>query len=95
MTPKSTCDRETLFNTVVVKSREAMKKKAKSTIRELAYYSSIGLSVAFAIFIGLFIGVWLDGYFHTTPIFTLIFLGFGVAAGISNMIRAINRSRDL
>lgn len=72
-----------------------MTKKPKSTFRELAYYSSVGLSVAFAIFIGLFIGVGLDRYFDTTPIFTLIFIVFGVLAGFSNMLRAINRTRDL
>ena len=72
-----------------------MKKRPKSAIRELAYYSSIGLSVAFAIFIGLFIGVYLDRYFDTTPVFTLIFLVLGVGAGFSNMVRAINRTRDL
>lgn len=71
------------------------KKRPKSAARELAYYSSIGLSVAFSIFIGLFIGVALDRYFDTTPIFTLIFLAFGVGAAFSNIIRAIRRSQDM
>lgn len=66
----------------------------KSSFREWAYYSSIGLSVAFAIFIGLFIGVGLDRYFETSPIFTLIFIVFGVLAAFSNIIRAINRLQD-
>jgi len=72
-----------------------MKKKKESAFRELAYYSSIGLSIAFAIFIGVFIGVALDRYFDTTPIFTLIFLAVGVLAGFSNIIRAIKRSQEL
>jgi len=71
------------------------KKRPKSTARELAYYSSIGLSIAFAVFIGLFIGVALDRYFDTTPVFTLIFLAFGVGAAFSNIIRAIRRSQDM
>lgn len=73
---------------------ENKKKRPKSAARELAYYSSIGLSIAFAIFIGLFIGVGLDRYFDTTPTFTLIFLAFGVGAAFSNIIRAIQRSQD-
>lgn len=72
-----------------------MKKKPKSAFRELAYYSGIGLSVAFSIFIGLFIGVALDRHFDTVPVFTLIFLAFGVGAGFSNIIRAIKRTQDL
>ncbi|OQY01944.1 MAG: F0F1 ATP synthase subunit [Desulfobacteraceae bacterium 4572_130] len=72
-----------------------MGKKSSSYIRELAYYSSLGLSVALAIFIGLFIGIWLDGKFDTSPVLTLIFLGLGIAAGFRNLIKAAKKSREL
>ena len=72
-----------------------MNKKRSNTIRELAYYSSLGLSVALSIFIGLFIGIWLDGVFDTKPVLTLVFLGLGIAAGFRNLVRAAKRSRDL
>ena len=64
-------------------------------MRELGYYSSLGLSVSFAVFIGLGIGVWLDRKFDTTPWFTLIFLGFGIIAGFRNIGRAVKRVRKL
>jgi len=64
-------------------------------MRELAYYSSIGLSVALSIFIGLGIGVWLDREFDTSPWLTLIFLGLGIAAGYRNIGLAIKKSRKL
>ena len=64
-------------------------------MRELAYYGSIGFSVALSIFIGLFIGVWLDRKFDTSPWLTLIFLGFGIAAGYRNIGLAIKKSRKL
>lgn len=64
-------------------------------MRELAYYSSIGFSVAFSIFIGLGIGVWLDRKFDTSPWLTLIFLGLGIAAGYRNIGLAIKKSRKL
>ena len=64
-------------------------------MRELAYYSSIGFSVALSIFIGLAIGVWLDRKFDTSPWLTLIFLGFGIAAGYRNIGLAIKKSRKL
>ena len=72
-----------------------MGKKSSSYIRDLAYYSSLGLSVALAIFIGLFIGIWLDGKFDTSPVLTLIFLGLGIAAGFRNLIKAAKKSRKL
>lgn len=72
-----------------------MKKETSKSIRELAYYSSLGLSVAIAIFLGLFAGIWLDGKFDTNPILTLVGLGLGIAAGFRNLAMAAKRSRKL
>lgn len=62
-------------------------------MKELAYYSSIGFSVALSIFIGLFLGVWLDRKFDTSPWLTLIFLALGILAGYRNIGLAIKKSR--
>jgi ATP synthase protein I len=63
-----------------------MKEETKRTIKELTYYSRVGLEIAFSPFIGLAIGVLLDKYvFNTTPWLTLIFLGLGIAAGFRNI----------
>lgn len=70
-----------------------MAKKNLRYLKELAYYSSIGLSVALSIFIGLGIGVYLDRRFDTNPWLTLIFLGLGIAAGYRNIGLAIKKSR--
>ncbi|MEA3279527.1 MAG: hypothetical protein SRB1_01091 [Desulfobacteraceae bacterium Eth-SRB1] len=70
-----------------------MENETKSSIKELAYYSSIGLSVALSIFIGLAVGVYLDRRYDTTPWLTLIFLGLGIAAGYRNIGLAIKKSR--
>ena len=51
--------------------------------------------MALSIFIGLGIGVWLDGKFDTSPWLTLIFLGFGIAAAYRNIGLAIKKSRNL
>jgi len=72
-----------------------MKRETRRSIRELAYYSSLGFSVALSIFIGLFAGVYLDGKFDTTPWLTLIGLGFGIAAGFKNIALAVKKSRKL
>jgi ATP synthase protein I len=72
-----------------------MKRETRRSIRELAYYSSLGFSVALSIFIGLFAGVYLDGKFDTTPWLTLIGLGLGIAAGFKNIALAVQKSRKL
>lgn len=72
-----------------------MKRETRRYFRELAFFSSIGLSVALSIFIGLAIGVYLDGRFATSPWLTLLFLGFGILAGYRNIGLAIKKSRKL
>lgn len=59
---------------------------------DLAFYSSLGLSVALCIFIGLFAGVWLDGKYGTAPVWTLVCLGLGIAAGFRNLILAVKKA---
>jgi ATP synthase protein I len=72
-----------------------MKKETKRSFRELAYYSSLGLSVSLAIFIGLAIGVVLDRHLHTSPWLTLVFLVVGIIAGFRNIALAIKKARKL
>lgn len=74
----------------------SMKRETRRTLKELAYYSSLGFSVSLSIVIGLAIGVYLDRkVFNTTPWLTLIFLGLGIAAGFRNIALAIKKSKKL
>lgn len=70
------------------KKEARMKKETGQTVRELAYFASLGMSVALSIVIGLFAGYWLDKKFDTGPVLLLIGLAFGIAAGFSNIVRA-------
>ena len=72
-----------------------MKRETVRAIKDLAYYSSLGLQVALSLFIGLFLGIWLDKVCGTQPILTLVFLGFGIAAGFKNILLVIKKSRTL
>ncbi|MCJ7774616.1 MAG: AtpZ/AtpI family protein, partial [Desulfobacterales bacterium] len=68
-----------------------MKKENKKLAKELVYFSTLGLQVAFAIVIGYFLGKYLDGKFRTSPWLTYIFLVFGIIAGFKNIGLAIKR----
>ena len=72
-----------------------MKRETRRYIKELAYFSTIGLSVALAIFIGLAIGIYLDRWFGTSPWLTIIFLLLGIVAGYRNIGLAIKKSSRL
>jgi ATP synthase protein I len=72
-----------------------MKHDTRRAWRELAYFSSIGFSVALSVFIGLFVGVYLDRRFETSPWCTLVFLALGIAAAFRNIGIAIKKSRKL
>jgi len=72
-----------------------MNKETRRAFKDLAYYSSLGISVALAIFIGLGVGVWLDRKFDTSPWLTLIFLVLGIIAGFRNIALVIKRARKL
>lgn len=74
-----------------------MTEKRKEMMRLLADFSTVGMTVAFSIFIGLGIGYYLDHKLfggRTYPWLTLIFLGFGVAAAFVNLFRMAKR-KDL
>lgn len=64
-------------------------------LKEVSYFGSIGLGFAFSIFIGLFLGLWLDKVFSASPVFTFIGFFFGVAAGYSSIIKLIKRINKL
>jgi ATP synthase protein I len=71
----------------------SMKRENRRAIRELAYYSSLGLQIALSIFIGLFLGIYLDRRFECAPWLTLTGLAMGIIAGYRNIGLAIKKSR--
>lgn len=68
-----------------------MKKETARNLKELAYYSSLGMQLAFSVVIGFFLGSYLDKTFNTHPWLTYLFLIFGIAAGFRNIALAVKR----
>ena len=71
-----------------------LKKRNWRDIKDLAYFSSLGLQVALSIFIGYGIGKYLDGKFQTDPWLTIIFFLFGIVAAGRNLGLAIKKLRN-
>jgi len=57
-----------------------------------ALVSTVGIALVIATFIGLYIGVLLDRRFATSPLFTLVFLIIGIAAGFWNLWKLAQRT---
>ncbi|MGB6067496.1 MAG: AtpZ/AtpI family protein [Desulfomonilaceae bacterium] len=55
-------------------------KKTSTTWKVVGDALQLGASIVFAIFIGFGLGLWLDSRFGTSPLLTIIFFFFGVAA---------------
>lgn len=72
-----------------------MNKELAEMLRELSYYSTLGLQVAISILVGVGFGIFLDKIFGTAPILMLIFLGFGIAAAVRNLLLAVKRIKKM
>ncbi|MDD5284757.1 MAG: AtpZ/AtpI family protein [Desulfuromonadaceae bacterium] len=62
-----------------------MENQKRDLLRSLAMVSSMGISVALAIGIGVWFGLTLDRWLGTKPWFFYIFLLIGIAAGFKNI----------
>jgi ATP synthase protein I len=60
-------------------------------LKMLAVASSVGLSMVFALFLGMAGGYWLDRYFETKPLFLLLGALVGCIAAFRNFIILTNR----
>jgi ATP synthase protein I len=67
------------------------KKREEGTFKGLANISSIGITMVASTIIGLLIGMYLDKYFSTKPLLTIIFLILGIAAGFKNIYEMIKK----
>jgi len=68
-----------------------MGEDKRQLYRSLGFLSSMGISMVAATFIGLAMGYYLDKWLGTGPWLTMIFLGFGIAAGFRNIFILTNR----
>lgn len=68
-----------------------MKEGNRGFYRQLAKISIIGIEMVVSTFVGLAIGLYLDGLFETKPWLTILFLIVGIVAGFKNIFLEIKR----
>ena len=73
---------------------DTMKKENKKTLKQAIMASTIGYQVAFAPFIGIAIGVFLDSKLGSFPYLTIVFLIIGIAAGGLNYYRFAKQQQE-
>jgi ATP synthase protein I len=61
------------------------KTDKESVFKSVLSYGTLGLEMGLCVAIGLALGFYLDRVFKTAPILTLVFLGFGLAAGMKRL----------
>jgi ATP synthase protein I len=62
----------------------------KSSVGSLGALSAVGIAFVLAVIMGFGAGYFLDKWVGTSPLFTIVFFFFGVAAGIINVVRTAN-----
>jgi ATP synthase protein I len=62
------------------------------SMRALGALSAVGIAFVLAVVIGFLIGYLLDSWIGTSPLFTMVFFFFGLAAGILNVVRTAARA---
>ncbi|MEJ2104973.1 MAG: AtpZ/AtpI family protein [Ignavibacteriaceae bacterium] len=67
-------------------------KSANNFYREIGPYLGLGLQLAVTVTLMVFLGIWLDGYFETQPILTIVFAFLGVFAGLYNFIKSVQKA---
>lgn len=67
--------------------------KKKGMYNNLIYITQIGISMITSIFLGFFIGKFIDNRLGTNWIFSLIFLALGIIAGFLNLFKMVTMDR--
>ncbi|MCL2508865.1 MAG: AtpZ/AtpI family protein [Oscillospiraceae bacterium] len=68
------------------------KKQYGSIARALSFASQIGFTIVACVFIGVFLGKYLDGLFGTSPWLLLVFSLLGAAAAFRSIFSIVKKS---
>ena len=72
-------------------SKDNKRKNQSINFKDVGRYIRVSVELFSAILVGVIIGILLDKYFDTSPLFLFIFLLLGFFAGLSNVYRTVKR----
>ena len=72
-----------------------LNREQREQLKQLGSLSTIGLEIALSIAVGYLGGRWLDEKLGTEPWLEWIGLGFGLAAAVQSLYRAVRRAQRL
>jgi ATP synthase protein I len=61
------------------------KGEKREAFASLMTYGTLGIEMGVSLAIGLAFGYFLDRFFHTSPLLTIIFMIFGIVAGMKRL----------
>jgi len=64
-------------------------------VRQSATLGAVGLEMGFSVVIGYLVGHYLDQWLDTEPVFTIIWICFGLGAAAKAMLMAYKRAKNL
>ncbi len=68
--------------------------KENKPIEQLAVVSGFAFTMIVIVGVSVFLGIKLDTWINTSPLFTIIFSVFGIFAGIFNLIRSVSKLEE-
>ena len=72
-------------------SNTKINQKKNNNFQNFGMFLKSGIELVSPVIVGVVIGLFCDHYFKTKPIFLIIFLIFGFAAGIINVYRSVKK----
>jgi ATP synthase protein I len=75
-----------------MKEDESSREEKKYLLKDYAPYMGLGLQLAITVIVMVFLGIWLDGRFNTSPLLTIIFSLLGIFAALYNFIKSVLKS---
>ena len=75
-----------------MKNKDENEDGRSSFVVNYGPYIGLGLQLALTVIVMVFLGIWLDGKFDTSPWLTITFSFLGIAAALYNFIKTVLKS---
>ena len=75
----------------MIEDKKDKNSSDSNLFKDYAPYLGLGIQLAATIVLMVFVGIWLDGKFNTSPYLTLLFSFLGIFTGMYHFIKLVTR----